>query len=204
MAAAHNSLPENDPIEDATTGYAGDGGPAADALLFAEVGQQADPSSKLTYANDVLYIADSGNNIIRTIDLTTMTIDRLAGVPWTRDSEDDLIEPADLTAGDGGPALDAVLNNPRDVAVGLAGEVYIADTDNHCVRVVHPDGTIDTFAGTCGAAPQPGDAFKGENQPAVNALLWSPYGIEVDNYGHVYIADTKNHVIRRVAVGEAE
>ena len=60
---------------------------------------------------------------------------------------------------------------------------------------------IDTFAGTCGVEPQPGDKFKGENIQAAKALLWSPYGVATDHHGNVYISDSKNHVIRRVAVG---
>ena len=195
-AALNNSDPANEPIQDATPGYAGDGGPAADALLFAEIGQQADPSSKMTIADNVLYIADSGNNIIRTIDLATMTIDRIAGVQYNRGDDG---APSNLSAGDGGSALDAVFNNPRDVAVGIDGELYIADTDNHCIRVIEPDGTIDTFAGTCGLAPQPGDPFEGEGILALDAQLWSPYGVATDSEGNVYIADTKNHIIRKVA-----
>ena len=201
LAGAWNSdptLPVEDHIEDATAGYEGDGGPAIDALLFAEIGQQADPSSKLTVSDGMLYLADSGNNVIRTIDLDTMIIDRIAGVPWHRDGID-LPAASDPTAGDGGDALEAYLNNPRDVAVGIDGEVYIADTDNHCVRVVYANGEIDTFAGTCGAEPQPGDAFVGEAEPAVDARLHAPYGVATDSDGNVYIADTKNQVIRRVA-----
>ena len=201
MAGAWNSdptLPVEDHIEDATAGYGGDGGPAIDALLFAEIGQQADPSSKLTIVDDVLYLADSGNNIIRKIDLDTMVIELVAGVPWHRNGID-LPVAADPTAGDGGDALDAYLNNPRDVAVGIDGEVYIADTDNHCVRVVYADGIIETFAGLCGSEPQPGDAFVGEASAAEDARLYSPYGIATDGDGNVYISDTKNQVIRRVA-----
>lgn len=204
-AGAHNAaLPPGSPPEDrwqdATAGYAGDGGPALDALLYAEIGQSADPSSRMTIADDVLYLADSGNNTVRKIDLATGIIDRVAGVPWHRPiGVAQLPVAADPTAGDGGPALDAYVNNPRDVAVGPGGEVYIADTDNHCVRVVGTDGRIETFAGRCGVAPEIGDRFQGEGEPATDAILWAPFGVAVDPDGNVYIADTKNHVIRRVA-----
>lgn len=207
-AGSHNALPENvdDQWQDAMIGYAGDGGPAVDALLHAEVGQQADPSSKLTIVDDVIYLSDSGNNTLRKIDLSTGIIDRVAGIPWHRQTDtvinavEELLPVAtDPTAGDGGQAMDAYLNNPRDVAIGLDGEIYIADTDNHCIRVIQPDGVIETFAGSCGVEPQPGDAFVGEKEPALDALLYKPYGVEVDFDGNVYIADTFNQVIRRVA-----
>lgn len=175
-------------------GYGGDGGPALAATLFAQVGQAADPSNKLDVDGDVLYFADSGNNIVRKIDLTAMTIDLVAGTQWTS-AEDGI--PADTAAGDGGAATAATLFNPRDVAVGIDGELYIADTDNHCIRVVR-DGTIETFAGQCGVAGDAGE-FVGEMEPAVDALLRWPFGVATDFAGNVYIADYGNHVIRKVA-----
>lgn len=206
-AAACNAAlgPDPDPAdmcEDATAGYAGDGGPAIDALLYAEIGQAADPSNKIDIGpDDRLYLADSANNTVRVIDLNTGIIDRVAGIPWHRTTSalDDLPPATDPTAGDGGSALDAYVNNPRDVAVGIDGELYIADTDNNCIRVVQPDGTIETFAGTCGSTPEIGAKWTGEEVPATEAEFNAPYGVSVDHDGNVYVADTKNHVIRRVA-----
>ena len=87
----------------------------------------------------------------------------------------------------------AQLGRLTDVAVGADGGVYIADTDNDCVRVVAPDGIISTFAGQCGAA-----RFLGRHGPPAAALLNRPSGVEVGPAGDVYIADTHNHRIRVV------
>jgi len=96
-------------------------------------------------------------------------------------------------SGDGGPATSAGLNNPYGVAVDMAGNVYIADTDNSRVRKVSTLGTITTVAGngTYG--------FSGDRGPAINASLSSPYGVAVDSAGNLYIADSANDRIRKVA-----
>lgn len=162
-------------------GYSGDGGPALGAMLHAAVGQAADPSSRLIHHDGALYIADTVNNRIRKIDLESGTIDTVVG-----NGEFGF-------GGDGGSALDAQLGNPRDLAFGPDGELYVADTANHCVRVVTPDGQINTFAGTCGEG---GAADVGAL--AAEAPLAYPYGVEVDAAGNLYIADTYNQVFRIV------
>jgi hypothetical protein len=95
--------------------------------------------------------------------------------------------------GDGGPATDAMLSAPNDVAVGPDRAVYIADTDSSCVRVVRPDGIIGTAAGICG---QPG--FTGDGGPATAAKLNHLTGFGFDAAGNLYIADTHNHRVRVV------
>ncbi|MFF1344146.1 hypothetical protein ACFVYT_41120, partial [Streptomyces sp. NPDC058290] len=94
--------------------------------------------------------------------------------------------------GDDGPAVSALLNYPRGVAVDGTGAVYVADAGNHRVRKVTADGEISTFAGT-GAAGAGGDGG-----PATAAELDRPYGVAVDGTGAVYIADHNNHRIRKV------
>ncbi|MEW2042536.1 hypothetical protein AB0885_36920, partial [Streptomyces sp. NPDC005534] len=96
--------------------------------------------------------------------------------------------------GDGGPAREAKLNCPESVAIGRDGTVYVADMANHCVRRIALDGVITTLAGV----GQPG--YSGDNGPAHQATLHSPHGVTVGLDGTVYIADTFNHCIRRVAV----
>lgn len=181
-------------------GYAGDGGPAADAKLHGGVGQQADPSSRIAVAGRDLYLADTRNQLIRKIDLDTMKISRVAGNFQDNGHSDDPNRAGGVTKyeGDGGDPLDAWFANPRDLAVGPDGEVYVADTDNHCVRVIH-EGVIDTFAGTCGVSGDDGD-----DVPATEALLDTPYGVEVDSDGTVYIADTYNNVVRVVRPGKGK
>jgi len=96
-------------------------------------------------------------------------------------------------SGDGGPAVEASLNLPFGVAVDAAGNFFIADTDNHRIRRVTPDGVISTVAGT-------GDpSFSGDGGPAAYASLNLPTGVAVDAAGNLFIADNGNHRIRRVA-----
>ncbi len=111
----------------------------------------------------------------------------LYGQPWMR-----TVAGSD-EAGDGGPAVLAALVQPEGVAVDGRGHVYIADAGDHRVRVVTPDGVIRTFAGDGHAG------FRGDGGPATQAQLRSPYGVAVDAYGNVYIADLGNARVRRVA-----
>lgn len=169
-------------IGNGTAGYTGDGGPAADAEINADMGQQAAPGNRILISPDQrLFIADTQNQAIRVVDLATMVIDTYAGSGVAG------------VGGDGGPAKEAKLFNPADIAMGVDGELYIADTENSCVRVVSADGTIDTFAGICGV---PG--YEGDGGDAVDARLYRPYGVAVDASGNVYVADTYNQVIRVV------
>src|SRR5581483_9129642 len=96
-------------------------------------------------------------------------------------------------AGDGGPATAALLSRLTDVAAAPDGSLYIADNENSCVRVVAPDGTITTAAGTCGK-----NGFSGDGGPATGATLDRPYGVTLDGAGNLYIADTHNNRIRVV------
>ena len=96
-------------------------------------------------------------------------------------------------SGDGGPAAQALLNNPFDLAFDAAGNLFFADTFNHCIRRVDARaGTISTIAGT-------GErGFSGDGGPATRATLNEPYGVVVDQAGTVYFADRLNRRVRRV------
>jgi len=93
--------------------------------------------------------------------------------------------------GDNGPPNIAELNYPSSV-VYAGGNLYIADTSNHCVRMIS-NGIITTFAGICG---EPG--FFGDGGPAISAQLFNPSALTVDENGDVLIADTSNNVVRIV------
>jgi DNA-binding CsgD family transcriptional regulator/sugar lactone lactonase YvrE len=93
-------------------------------------------------------------------------------------------------SGDGRPASASPLVRPLALAVGPAGEIYIAEGNR--IREVTKDGRISTFAGT-GAA-----GFSGDSGPAAQAQLNNPQGLAVDSAGNVYIADTLNNRVRRV------
>ena len=94
--------------------------------------------------------------------------------------------------GDNGPAAAAQFNSPGAVLLDSAGNIYISDTGNHCIRKIS-GGTITTIAGTGGTIGDSGD--KGA---ATSALLNAPTGLAFDSKGNLYIADSGNHVIRKI------
>ncbi len=151
-------------------GYAGDGGPAASALL-------KNPAGLCLDAQGNLYIADSGNHAVRRVTKEG-TITTVAGRG----------EPS--SDGDGGPAAAAGLNAPAAVAVDSEGSLYIADTGNNRIRRVDARSVIETIAGT-GAS-----GYAGEDAPALEAEFDGPAGIAVDAAGVVYVADRGNGLIR--------
>ena len=162
-------------------GHGGDGGPAVEALLAYPTGVAADGAGNV-------YIADQGNNRIRKVD-SSGTITTFAGSGEYWDGRDYI---RGGYGGDGGPAVEALLDHPFGVATDGAGNLYIADTGNRRIRKVDSSGVITTIAGrrTYG--------FDGDGGPAVEALLGSPYGVAADSAGNVYIADRLNHRIRKV------
>lgn len=155
-------------------GYAGDGG-------FAINAQLNQPSGLAIDAQGNLYIADTGNNVIREITLNGM-ISTVAGNG----------EAGDL--GDNGPATSANLNTPIGLAFDRQGNLLIADSINNRVREVEVGGTIITFAGTGSKG------FAGDDGPATSAKLFRPSGVAVDANGNVYIADTGNMRVRKVTL----
>lgn len=127
----------------------------------------------------VLYIADSGNDRIRVVS-TSGTIATFAG------------NGAKGYAGDGLAATDAALYNPQGLAIDAAGNLYIADTNNHAVRKVGKDGIISTVAGTGTRG------YSGDGGLATKALLNFPTGVAVDPAGNLFIVDSSNSRIRVV------
>src|SRR5688572_30747789 len=93
-------------------------------------------------------------------------------------------------AGDGGQAAQAVLHQAEGVAVDVDGTIYIADAADHRIRAISPIGAIRTIAGD-GSAGAGGD-----DGPAKNARLNSPYGLSLDRQGNLYVADLGNARIR--------
>jgi sugar lactone lactonase YvrE len=159
--------------------FGGDGGPAMDARFSLPVGQSADPAGRIAFdADGNLFLADTGNNRIRRI-APDGTVTTVAGSG---------------TAGTaGGPALMAELNQPVDVEVAPDGTLYIADTQNSCIRALGTDGNLRTVAGRCGER-----GFEGDGASPEQALLDRPYGIALNAAGDLYIADTHNNRIRIV------
>jgi sugar lactone lactonase YvrE len=98
-------------------------------------------------------------------------------------------------SGDNGRASEAQLNFPMGVAVDANGNVYIADQLNARIRRVAIDGTISTVAGNGSGG------YSGDGGSATNAGLLTPCGVVVDRNGNLFIADTRNHRVRRVTPG---
>ncbi len=94
------------------------------------------------------------------------------------------------SGGDGGPGASAQLRKPAGIGIDGAGNLFIADTGNHRVRKVTPDGIIRTIAGTGQAG------FAGDGAAADRAALNTPMDVKIDAAGKVYIADTGNHRVR--------
>ena len=151
----------------------GDGGPATDAEL-------ADPTGVAVDTSGDLFIADSGDNVIREVSGGIITTVAGGGRPVSG-------------LGDGGPATDAELADPTGVAVDGSGDLFIADNGNNVIREVS-GGIINTIAG--GGNPASGI---GDGGPATQAKVSNPGGVAVDSSGNVYIADTGNEVVREVS-----
>jgi hypothetical protein len=157
-----------------SSGFAGDGGPAANAKLFAPTGVAVDGVGNV-------FIADWKNNRIRKIStngiITTVAGTNSAGF-----------------FGDGALAVFAKLSSPQAVTVDGSGNLFIADTGNHRIRKVDTNGIITTWAGNGGAS------FSGDGGTATNATLNQPNGVAVDAFGDVFISDYFNNRIRMVDV----
>lgn len=170
-------------------GFAGDGGPGTEALIYQPFSQSAPPAGRMEMGPDgTLYFCDTGNHRIRSYSEDGMVRTVAGSGPEHFDRE---LEGG--YSGDGGPATEATLQKPIDVAVDADGNLFIADTFNSCIRKVDGDGMISTVAGRCGEQGDDGDLG-----PAVEARLNRPYGIALDAVGNLYIADTHNHRIRVV------
>jgi sugar lactone lactonase YvrE len=160
-----------------TQGFSGDNDLAVNAKLNNPAGLCVD-------TNGNLYIADSGNNRIRLVTLSSGNITTYAGTGTA------------AFGGDNGNRLSASMNSPSDVACDPSGRLFIADTENSRVRVVSASGTMTTFAGTAGSG------YNGDGIAATSAKLNYPVGIAYDaSLGHLVIADTLNYRIRVVDSG---
>lgn len=155
-----------------TSGYSGDNEPATMANLQSPQGIAIDSSGNL-------YIADTGNNVIRKVD-TAGLINTVAGTG------------AGGYSGDGDDATLAKLYAPKRVSVDSSGNLYISDYMNSRIRKVDTAGQISTVAGS-GAM-----GYSGDGELATSAQLFAPHAIAVDSNGIVYIADTNNNRIRKL------
>lgn len=155
---------------DPEPGFA-DGGPGEARFFLPE---------RLRVRGGTLWVADTQNHAIRTIDTETLEVTTVAGTGTPG------------FAGDGGPATEAQLSAPTGVWPLPDGGFVIADSQNHRIRLVDADGVVSTLAGT----GVPG--FAGDGGPALEAQLYAPADVLADDDGTLYVADMANGAIRAI------
>ena len=124
-----------------------------------------------------IYVSDSTANVIRKID-TSGVVSVYAGsgaAPFTN-----------------GQGINASFNSPYGLARDSSGNIYVADTNNHAIRMISTAGLVTTLAGNAGGVPGYSDGNGG------NASFNYPTGVAVDSHGNVIVADSHNQVIRRI------
>jgi sugar lactone lactonase YvrE len=170
----------------------GDGGPATSAAIFMPRTVTIEPSGNLL-------VSDNGDNRIR--EVAGGIITTIVGSGNQCGSGQGQVP---LPCGDGGPALQASLNDARAAVMDAAGNLYFADAQDNRIREVDTTGTITTIAGggTNDTAPTgcPG-SYSGDGGPAVDSTLGCPTGLDIDSNGNLYVADTDNNRIRKIDTG---
>jgi streptogramin lyase len=157
-------------------GFSGDGGAAEKAQLRQPHSIQFDRGGDL-------YICDIGNHRIRRVDMKTGVITTFAGTGEK------------LPTPDGAPVAGTPLNGPRAIDFDHRGDLWLALREGNAVyRIDMRRGTIHHVAGT----GRPG--FTGNGGPAKEATLSGPKGLSIGPDGHVYLADTESHTLRRIDV----
>jgi len=162
-----------------SAGFSGDGGLATLAKINL-------PSSIAVDKAGNAYIADYYNDRVRKVNASNDIINTIAGNTNLGDSIWGY-------SGDGGPALNAEFNSISAVALDNKGNIYLADAGNNRIRkIVDSTGFVYTVAGNGTAG------YSGDGDTATHAMLNSPDGLAVDNYGNLFIADGGNNCIRMV------
>ena len=159
-----------------TGGYSGDGGLATSAKIYNPAGLAVDSSGNV-------YFGETANNVIRKVTAATGIISTIAGT----------VNPGGGFSGDGGVATLANFDDPSDVALDSAGNVYVVDSRNERIRKITVlTGIIQTVAGDGKSG------YAGDGGTATQAALFSPEGITFDSKGVMYIADNGNNAVRKV------
>ncbi len=184
-------------------GYSGDGGLATNAQLYSPAGIAVDFSGNI-------FIADYNNCLIREVNAGNGIINTIAGITTPNLSCG--------FGGDNGPATSAHLYNPTGVAIDKNGNLFIADYSNQRIRMVSC-ATVTSTGGACtpNVGQTAGDIYEvagvgspvcspttgtcGDGGAATSANLYYPYGVAVDTAGNLYISDSYDVRMRRVACG---
>ncbi|HEY1170146.1 MAG TPA: NHL repeat-containing protein [Verrucomicrobiae bacterium] len=145
-------------------------GPLSQARFHSPLGLKRDAAGNV-------WVADSGSHTIRKITSTGI-VELAAGTP-------------DVWGAVDGAAASAKFNGPVDVAVAADGRVFISDGFNHVIRCLGTNGMVTTLAGQTGVADwTDGLGFQ--------ARFWNPAGLAFDHAGNLYVADSRNHVLRKI------
>lgn len=130
--------------------------------------------------NELFLALREGNQVYR-MDLNDQTLHHIAGTGKSG------------YEGDGGPAKDALLSGPKGVALGPEGDIYLADTESHTIRVIRrKSGVIETLVGN----GKKGDGPDGDPR---HCRMDRPHGVFVDHDGAVYIGDSSNNKVRKLS-----
>jgi sugar lactone lactonase YvrE len=152
-------------------------GTSTGITLYYPWGIVGDPSGNI-------FVADQYDHAVQELVISSSLVNIIAGTGTAGYNGDSI------------PANTAELNYPAGMGRDSTGNVYIADQSNHIIRKVDTAGNITTVAGTPGA---PG--YGGDGGQATSANLYYPAGVAVDSSDNLYIADTYNHIIRKVSGG---
>jgi sugar lactone lactonase YvrE len=158
---------------------AGSAGQRGTTDAVADKARFTSPGGVGLSSNYTIYVGDSGTDRIRSLTQLSSDVHSVAGTATTAGATD-------------GPANTAQFNGPTGVAVDTAGNVFVADTDNDLIRRIGTDGVVSTVAGapgTAGFADGIGSAARFDH----------PTSLAFDALGNLYVADTGNHAIRRIA-----
>ncbi len=185
-----------------TPGYSGDGGPAGPAQLD-------NPSGVAVDASGNLLIADTANNRIRMVAAASCASKCPYGLSATVGGSIYTVAGGGTGGlGDAGPAVDGKLNQPEAVSADAGGNLLIADTNDHRIRMIAvadctsscPYGLASTTAGDIYTVAGDGTrGYSGDGGPAGSAELNGPAGVALDAGGNLMVADTGNNRIRLVA-----
>jgi len=158
---------------------AGVGGGSVDGTLAMALFET--PSAVAADASGNLYVADTANNTIRKVAAAGGLVTTLAGSAGHSGSSD-------------GTGNAARFNSPSGITVDSSGNVYVADTGNDTVRMITPMGVVTTLAGSPGVGG-------GSDGTGSSANFSSPVGLAIDSLGNIYVADSGNNTIRKLASG---
>ena len=164
------------------TTFAGNGGPGYNGDGIAATSAEIDgPAGLAVDSNNNIYILDVENFRVRKVDASTGLISTVAGTG------------VQGLLGDGGPAVSAQIGYAFGLCLDAAGDIYITDFFNACVREITPGGIISTVAGIGGTT-----GYSGDGGPANLALMSKVAGVAVDSKNNLYIADAGNAILRKV------